>query len=305
MKFKAFTRLTRYKEYTFFVIVTTFLGIAAGQGKIGWPLVEVLAANWLSVMFAFMINDVEDAPDDALNPKKVKRNPISSGELSPREARASLLAVVIGAASLYWLLGPWPFFLGACSLVLGFVYSWRRIRIKNIVFLDLASHCLMLAGLQFLTGFIVFDQSQPTLRWAIPLAFVIVISLYGELFNELRDLDGDLEAGLRHTAVVLGAHLSYIAMMTLLIIGAGCGIVTVFVLRIIPTWVLLVLGVSLAAFIALPAIKIRRHHSTLTLQESFQKPVEMSGALSLGVQFVGPWAWNLISSLTGYLYFLR
>jgi len=143
----ALIRLTRFKEFTFFVIVTTFLGVAAGHGQFNCTLVGVLAANWLSVMFAFMINDVEDAPDDALNPRKIKRNPVSAGELSPGAARNASLVVAILAVILYAFLGLWPFLLGFCSLALGFVYSWRRIRIKNIAFLDLTSHCLMLAGL--------------------------------------------------------------------------------------------------------------------------------------------------------------
>jgi 4-hydroxybenzoate polyprenyltransferase len=59
----ALIRLTRYKEYIFFVMVTTFLGAIVGKGFFGWKLVGVLTANLLAVAFAFMINDVEDAPD--------------------------------------------------------------------------------------------------------------------------------------------------------------------------------------------------------------------------------------------------
>ena len=65
-------RLTRFQEYVCFVIITTFLGAAASRGSLGWPLIGVLVANWLAVGFAFMINDVEDAPDDALDPAKAR-----------------------------------------------------------------------------------------------------------------------------------------------------------------------------------------------------------------------------------------
>ena len=75
-------RLTRFQEYTSFVTVTTLLGAAVAHGSFGWPLIRVLAANWLAVGFAFMINDVEDAPDDALSPAKAGRNPVSAGDLS-------------------------------------------------------------------------------------------------------------------------------------------------------------------------------------------------------------------------------
>jgi len=65
--------------------------------------------------------------------------------------------------------------------------------------------------------------------------------------------------------------------------------------------VILVLAAALAVFIAVPAYRIRRHRTAMALQESFQKPLEMSGAVALGVQFAGPWAWNIISTLAGTL----
>jgi 4-hydroxybenzoate polyprenyltransferase len=67
-------RLSRYKDYAASVAVTTGLGAAAGGATFSWQLVLVLIANWLAVAYAFMINDVEDAPDDALNPEKINRN---------------------------------------------------------------------------------------------------------------------------------------------------------------------------------------------------------------------------------------
>jgi 4-hydroxybenzoate polyprenyltransferase len=295
--FFAYTRLTRFKELTCFVLVTSLLGAASGNAKFGWTLLGVLLANWLAVTFAFMINDVEDAPDDALDPKKVKRNPVSAGDLSPRQATLASFGVGLVSAALFFTLGFWPCVLGLLSLFLGFIYSWRRIRLKNMAFLDLASHCLMLAGLQFLSAFTAFDPHQPLARWLIPLIFVVSISLYGELFNELRDLDGDKQAGLRHTAVLLGARPAYWLMMALLVTGAGCGAVTIFVLEIIPGWVLLMLLGTGLVFAVMPLLRIRRQASHLALQHSFQKPLEYAGALSLGTQFAGPWVWQILSVL--------
>jgi 4-hydroxybenzoate polyprenyltransferase len=304
-KILALIRLTRFKEYTFFVTVTTLLGSASVQGEVSWTLAGVWLANWLAVMFAFMINDVEDADDDALNPNKVNRNPVSSGEISPRMATIASFVVAAISGVLYYLLGYWPFVLGSLSLFLGFVYSWRKIRLKNIAFLDLASHCMMLAGLQFLPGMLAFGHRPVTFHWLFPFTFVVAISLYGELFNELRDLDGDLKAGLRHTAVVLGPRLSYWLMMLVLSVGVYCGFVTIFLLGIIPTWVIFVLLGALVALITLPALRARRHRGALALQESFQKPIEMAGALALGVQFTGPWIWTFVGPWAGFLLSLK
>jgi 4-hydroxybenzoate polyprenyltransferase len=293
-KIQAMIRLTRYKEYTFFVTVTTLLGAASGNGEVGWQLAGVLAANWLAVMFAFMINDVEDADDDALNPKKVNRNPVSAGEISPRAATLASFVVAAASAIIYYQLGYWPFVLGTLSLFIGFVYSWRKIRLKNMAVVDLASHCMMLAGLQFLPGYLAFGNRPNNFVWLYPFTFVVMVSLYGELFNELRDLEGDLKAGLHHTAAVLGKRMSYWLMMLVLSIGVYCGFVTIFLLDIIQPWVIVVLLVAVAAMITLPALRARRHRSALALQESFQKPIEIAGAFALSAQFAGPWLWTVV-----------
>jgi 4-hydroxybenzoate polyprenyltransferase len=294
-KIQALIRLTRYKEYTFFVTVTTLLGAASGNGEIGWQLVGVWFANWLAVMFAFMINDVEDADDDALNPKKVKRNPVSAGELSRKTATTASFVIAVIAGLVYYQLGYWPFVLGTLCLFIGFVYSWRKVRLKNIAFIDLASHCMMLAGLQFLPGYLAFGHTPGNTNWVYPFTFVVMFSLYGELFNELRDLDGDLQAGLRHTAVVLGRRAGYWLMMLVLAIGVYCGFVTIFLLDIIQPWVIGVLLVGIAALITMPTLRARRHRSALALQESFQKPIEIAGAFALSAQFAGPWVWTVVA----------
>lgn len=298
---KALIRLTRYKELTFFVTVTTLLGVASAEGEVSWQLLGVWAANWLAVIFAFMINDVEDAEDDALNPMKAKRNPVSSGELSPRLATVASFAVAAVSALLYYLLGYWPFILGTLCLFLGFVYSWKKIRLKNMAFLDLASHCMMLAGLQFLPAYVAFKNRPDNFYWLFPFTFVVAISLYGELFNELRDLEGDLKAGLRHTGAVLGARRSYWLMMLVLMIGLYCGFVTIFLLGIISTWVVIVMMVAAVALVTVPALKARRRRGSLALQESFQKPFEIAGTIALGAHFVGPWAWAVIGPWTIFL----
>jgi 4-hydroxybenzoate polyprenyltransferase len=285
----AMIRLTRYNEYPFFVIITTLLGASAANGFFGWQLVGVLVANLLTVAFAFMINDVEDAPDDALDPAKAKRNPVSAQELSVKTARLASFGVALAAGLLYTFLGTWPMITGLGCLVLSYLYSWRRIRLKSMPVADLISHGLMLAGLQFLTAYLSFE-SVPFARWGFPFILIVAISLYGELFNELRDLEGDRKAGIRHTANFIGAKPAYWLMMTLLMVGLGSGLVTVFVVRLIPDWVLLLLVAFAAVLVIPPMIRVRRHSSHLALQESFQKPLEIATAFALTLQFVYPWA---------------
>ena len=282
-------RLTRSREYICFVTFTTLLGAAVARGSFGWPLIIVLVANWLAVGFAFMINDVEDAPDDALNPAKVERNPVSAGDLSVRSGRTASFVGAVVAAALYAWLGIWPFVIGATSLAIGYLYSWRRVRLKTIPVADLISHALMLAGLQFLAAYYTFGRG-PDWQWVFPLTFVVAISLYGQLFNELRDFEFDLKAGLTHTASLLGPRAAHLLMMTLFGIGVVAAATTVFVVRLFPTWVLLVMVALAAVLLLRPLLKVRRTQSATELQQPFQKPLEVAAAVALVTWFAGPWA---------------
>ncbi|MBX7214111.1 MAG: prenyltransferase [Thermoflexales bacterium] len=195
-------QLTRFKEYVVFVTVITLVGAKLGGGDIDLRLLIVLIANLLVVGFAFMYNDVEDAPDDAMDAKKALRNPISAGMISPRVGKLACLGVALAVVAAYATLGLMPFLLGAFSLALAFLYSWRFARLKAMPIADLISHSLSLAGLQFLCAYFVYDQGKPY-AWLFFLS-TVALSVYGELNNELRDAEVDKKAGIRHTADLIG-----------------------------------------------------------------------------------------------------
>jgi 4-hydroxybenzoate polyprenyltransferase len=287
-----YVRLTRFKEYLFFVVVTTLLGIAAAKGEFGWPFVGVLVANWLAVAFSFMINDVEDAEDDALNPLKVKRNPVSARDISYKGAyRASYIVAALSAVT-YALLGVGPFVMGIFCLLLGYFYS-ASVRLKKRAFWDLASHGLMLAGLQLLAAYLTFGDFK-SWAWFFPFLFVWGISEYGELFNEVRDLDGDLAAGLRHTGAMLGRKRTGILMSIAIGIGVIGGIITIFVQQLLTGWAVILLVVLAALFVAPQVIKQRRSGDMVALQGDFHKPLEIAMALALLAQFIVPWAQQIL-----------
>ena len=290
-------RLTRYKEYPFFVIVTSLLGATAAHGVLGWRLLGVLAANILAVAFAFMINDVEDASDDALNPAKIKRNPVSASDLSAGTGRLASFCVAMTAGLVFALLGIWPFLAGLSCLVIAYLYSWRRVRLKSKPFADLVSHGLMLAGLQFLSAYLTFEPT-PFSRWVFPFLFVVGISLYGQLTNELRDLKGDRKAGIVHTANWIGRRAAFWLMMGLLLTGVSSGVIAIFVIHLVPTWILLV-WVAFAIILVLPRLlRLRRHSSYVALQESFHKPIEIAAAFALLLQFISPWVLSLLAAIS-------
>jgi 4-hydroxybenzoate polyprenyltransferase len=151
----------------------------------------------------------------------------------------------------------------------------------------------MLAGLQFLTGYFTFGLG-PAWRWIFPLTFLVAISLYGQLFNELRDFEGDVKAGVTHTASLLGQRVAHVLMITLLVIGVGSGAVTVFALGLIPIWVLIIAAALAAILLVRPLLKIRRHYSAVELQQPLQKPLEIGAAVAFAIWFVGPWVDSLL-----------
>lgn len=292
---KGLVKLTRFNEYVYFVIVTTLLGVAAADGSFDWRFFALLPANWLAVGFAFMINDIEDAPDDALTDQKIHRNPISAGLITPQTARVATFIVGFISAALFSTLGLLPFIFGMTSLLLGYLYSIRSIRLKTIAFFDILSHSLMLAGLQYICGYFTYE-SRLTPNWYWPLIFVMSISIYGELFNEIRDIEGDRAAKLQHTAIVLGEKATHILMVIMLLIGAVSGVISLIMINLIPAWVFITMAIMVGLFILPTLVKIQSKGDSVAIQGALQKPLERAAALALILQYLVPWLdqlWNL------------
>ena len=281
---KGLLQLTRYREYVLFVCVTTLMGAKLGGGDFDLRLLIVLAANILVVGFAFMYNDVEDAPDDAMDEKKARRNPISAGMISPRMGKAACVAVSALLLGLYSLLGLLPFLLGAFCLALAFLYSWRVARLKSVPVADLISHSLSLAGLQFLAAYFAFDQGKPY-SWLLFLS-VVFISVYGELNNELRDIVVDQKAGIRHTADLIGMKWTKVLMVAS-IAGALAVLVYFLVAQVIPVWLFIVPAVLGPMLFAEQLWKlVRRESSVVDDREAFHEPALLVGVITILAWFI-------------------
>ncbi len=291
---KGIAKLTRFDEYVYFVIITTLLGVASAEGTFDWRFFLLIPANWLAVGFAFMINDVEDAPDDVLSHSKSKRNPISAGLIPPKTGRIATFTVGVLSIALFSILGLWPLLFGTITLILGYLYSYRGIRLKTLAFFDILSHSLMLAGLQFLCGYFTY-AGRLGQNWFWPFTFVIAISIYGEIYNEIRDLEGDRQANLQHTAIYLGERTSHILMIIVLGLGVFAGAVSLIIIELIPTWVFLLMAVLSIVFVLPKLIQIRNDDSSMAIQASLQKPFERAAALALILQYLLPWVGNLLN----------
>jgi 4-hydroxybenzoate polyprenyltransferase len=218
----ALYHLTRAKEHIPFVVPVTVLGsllAAHSQGiLIDWRLAWVTAANVLAVTFAFMINDIEDWQDDARSPERAQRNPVSRGDLPPWLGYLACLAVAVAAVVLYSLAGPHVLIIGLSTVLLSHLYSWQVLRLKAWPLVDVLSHSLMLGGLLFLGGFFAFS-AEPGWVWAVAVG-ITLMSAYGQIYNQLRDLADDEAAGLRNTSVLLGPRRARWLMYAILTAAA-------------------------------------------------------------------------------------
>lgn len=194
--------LSRWRDFLNFTLPVTLLGYAMGirlsGTKVSLPnLLLITAANVTAIAFAFIINELEDAEDDG---KKI-------------DVRlATWLSVFTFAVSLllYSLLGKETFVIGLSVLILSFLYSWKRVRLKAYPVVDVVSHCLMLGGLLFLSSFYVQGK---TLGPAVLLFSAITLtSAYGQFYNQVRDFEADKRARLRNTSILIGKKYASILM---------------------------------------------------------------------------------------------
>lgn len=206
-KAKAFIRLTRWREHVPYTIPAVTVGAMTAvhlheTAALDWRIIPVVIANILAMSFAFMINDVADAPDDALNPKKKLNNVISSGILSPREGNIASAGTFALSLALFSLGGSGALIWGGLMLVLCYMYSAYPFRLKARPITDVLSHVLMLSGLLVMTGYFTYDSS-PGMAWFV-IAGATLFSAYGQFYNQVDDYEVDKEAGLKNTVVLLG-----------------------------------------------------------------------------------------------------
>lgn len=240
-------RLTRWREFVSFVVPLTVLGALlsarANAASLDWRLPAIIIANILAVAYAFMINDIEDAPDDARDPARAARNPVANGEIGRGLGYAACRTVALFTLVLYATGGLSVLLTGVLTLLLSHLYSWRPVRLKAWPVTDVVSHSLMLSGLLLLAGYFLYD-AQPGIVWLVTIS-VTLLSVYGQLYNQLRDIDMDRAAGLQNTAIMLGAVNTRRFMYLAAGLGGAC-LLAAFVREVFPLWLGLGLLISIA-----------------------------------------------------------
>lgn len=287
-KLRSYLRLTRWREYVPYVLPLTVMGAIlatkAAETTLDWRLITTMLANGLAMAYAFMINDIVDAPDDAREADRASRNPISCGELKVGEAW--FVSLLVGAASLilFGLAGTATLIIGGFMLALCHFYSWKPIRLKAWPIADVVSHSLMLSGLLFLTGYFAY-HTEPGPVWFVALA-MILISSYGQLYNQIRDYDMDVAAGLHNTSIVVGKHnaqlLSYAALVV-----AGLLLIYSLIIGVIPLWIVAVPIIASPVFLLVrPGGADARGTAAVNFTGNIQVQVMWLANITVGVWLV-------------------
>lgn len=196
-------RLTRLNEHFGNSIVATAMGALFNPNLRSANLfLWILCINLLGGIFNFAINDIEDAEDDAKDPKKVKRNPISAKDLSKPLAWILTWSTALIAILLALPLGVLVTSLVVLTLVLGFLYSYKGFRLKSMPFVDIFSHGLFLGSLPYLIALLAVNGSLH-LTGAVIGILIFVTSAIGDIDNEIRDYTVDREQKIHNTASVI------------------------------------------------------------------------------------------------------
>lgn len=245
-KIAAVVRLSRWREHVPFTIPLTIIGgllaLESESAAADWRLFTVLAANVFAMSFAFMLNNIEDAPDDALDALKKKQNVISSGLLSRREGAVLSAATFVASLGLYAASGTMALVTGGATLALCYLYSAHPFRFKARPITDVVTHALMLSGLLLAAGYFAYG-SAPREVWLV-IASASLFSAYGQFYNQVVDYEVDKEAGLKNTAVLLGKAPTSILGHLSIVLALICIFVAI-MQALFPVWLgtILIIGV--------------------------------------------------------------
>jgi decaprenyl-phosphate phosphoribosyltransferase len=125
----------RPKQWTKNALVFAAAGAAGalGHAEVALRIAIAFVAFCLLASGIYAINDVRDAPEDRLHPRK-RHRPIAAGELEPRTAVALAIGLVVAGLALSAALSPLLAVVGAgyLTLTLSYTMVWRYIALLDV-----------------------------------------------------------------------------------------------------------------------------------------------------------------------------
>lgn len=284
--------LLRLKEYVYYVLIASILGVSSSPGEVGWRFAILLLANVLAVGFGFMVDDIEDAPDDALSIEPSDQNPISAGIITPKTARIATLIVGFLCTASYAFLGTWPLIFGGVALILGYFTSHRGFKLKSLVLFDILLKSLMLAWLPFLSAYFTYAK-RLTQNGFWSFLFVMTLSLSIAFYSKFRRAPIGQAPTKERNLPITGDRSTHMLIIIIVIIAVFSGVMTLFVIEIIPLWVFGIMAILTIIFAVPPWLNARKGTSNLSFRNLFLLPLTRAAAFALMFQYLIPW-FNLL-----------
>lgn len=207
-KIKGFIQLSRWYDLWDYTLALTLLALLFSGNTFDLRFIAVYLANLCGQFFTFMINDVEDADDDAKNEKKRKRNPVSNKTLTKKEAYIASGITGIGSIVAFIILAlrfnPLAIaIIAVTTIFFMFGYSYKGIRFKSMPVMDFLTHVYILAGAPYLLAYFCFKGNMDKIG-LLGLVIVVLVSVFGNLENQIKDFKVDRETNINNTSSYIG-----------------------------------------------------------------------------------------------------
>jgi 4-hydroxybenzoate polyprenyltransferase len=143
----------------------------------GWFTLLVLGLVSVCLVSSsnYVINEVLDAPRDALHPVKCRR-PVPSGRVSTRVAYAEWLLLAALGLGIAWQINLPFFFSALCLWLAGMAYNIPPVRTKDVPYLDVLSESINNPLRLFMGWFVLIPHHFP------PLSLVCAYWMVGAFF---------------------------------------------------------------------------------------------------------------------------
>lgn len=190
-------------------ILGVFLGGISFERENALRLGLLLFGSLALTAHIFIFNDWVELGRDSLDARRAKQVFTRQG-IRKREVAHVLIVLLIFASFCFALLSGIIMLIGAAIAILGFLYSDSLIFGKRAPIVGSINH-LLGGSLHFLLGY-TLSHALDINGLAISLFFGLVFA-GGHLNHEVRDYEGDLQNGIRTSAVVFGCRRTFLASM--------------------------------------------------------------------------------------------
>ncbi len=278
-KIKLLLMLTRWKDWIpILLILVLAYFITLHTASVYTDLVFMLVAFSLSLAFGFAINDYFDAPYDKMKP--IVRNVVSKNLISKLHAAAFCVFLLVACIVIgYYFLSFKTFVLLVALCILYYVYSSPPFRMKERAYLGIINHG-MFYPILFVAGYTAnLSFNAEAVIFAVS---AFMLSLLGDITQEIRDMDVDKKSKFKTTALEMG----YSRSLTILKIITSLSIIFFItgVLLFRPIYILL-LSLGMVFYIKVLVVNPSRSELFVKTIDAWNRGIITSALIGLFILF--------------------